>query len=302
VLTLTAAALGLAGLRRGLAPAAVTARQPVPRALPAGACVVVLLGTAAVAAAGPADGASRTAAASPSTGTGSGVVLSWNLHYGVTPQGAVDLEAVARTIEAENPDAVLLQEVSRGWVQGGGADMASWLASRLGYAFAFAPAADRRFGNLILAREPPVAVRRLALPYGQGPQHRSAVSARVRVGSREVRVTSVHLQHRPANTPTRLQEVETLLDDLRVDDGPATPMLVGGDLNAAPGDPEPALFTAVGFVSALESVGPQALRDPGTGPGRRIDWVFGRGVGFRSARFLDVRESDHLPVVVRTDR
>ena len=117
-----------------------------------------------------------------------------------------------------------------------------------------------------------------------------------------MRVTSVHLQHRPTNTPTRVREVETLLDDLGVDDVPSTPMLVGGDLNAGPGEPEPALLTAAGFVSAVDAVGPQALRDLGTDPGRRIDWVFGRGVGFRSARFLDVRESDHLPVVVRTDR
>jgi endonuclease/exonuclease/phosphatase family metal-dependent hydrolase len=229
------------------------------------------------------------------------VVLSWNLHYGVTPEGAVDLEGVARTIEAQDPDAVLLQEVSRGWVQGGGVDMATWLAHRLGYRFAFAPAADRRFGNVILSREAPVAVRALALPYGQGPQHRSAVSAQVRVGGRLTQVTSVHLQHRPASTPTRVRELETLLADLAVDT--RLPMVVGGDLNAGPGDPEPALLMAAGFVSAVDAVGEvQVLSDPGATRGRRIDWVFGRGVGFRSARFLDVRGSDHLPVVVRTDR
>jgi endonuclease/exonuclease/phosphatase family metal-dependent hydrolase len=306
VLILTAAALGTAGLRRAAdpPPAPVRVSGPAARTLLTGGCVVVLLGTAAVAVTGPGTAptrtaATRTAAGAPATDAGSGVVLTWNLHYGVTPAGAVDLEAVARTIEGQAPDAVLLQEVSRGWVQGGGVDMATWLAHRLRYRFAFAPAADRRFGNAILARETPVAVRRLALPYGQGPQHRSAVSAEVRVGGRPVRVTSVHLQHRPGNRPTRIEEVETLLDDLAVDGG-TTPMVVGGDLNAVPGDPEPALLTAAGFVSAVDAVGRPALGEAGPGPGRRIDWVFGRGVEFRSARFLGARESDHLPVVVRT--
>jgi endonuclease/exonuclease/phosphatase family metal-dependent hydrolase len=303
VLILTAVALGLGGLRPSAGLGDATARGRGPRGLLAGACAVVLLGTGAVAAGWLGNGQGRTAAAAQSASAGSGVVLSWNLHYGVTPEGAVDLETVARTIEGQDPDVVLLQEVSRGWVQGGGVEMATWLANRLGYAFAFAPAADRRFGNVILAREAPVAAETLALPYGQGPQHRSALAAQVRVGSAWVQVTSVHLQHRPANTPTRVRELETLLDELAVDDGRRVPMVVGGDLNAGPGDPEPALLTAAGFVSAVDAVGTaQALSDPTTGPSRRIDWVFGRGVGFRSARFLDTRASDHLPVVVRTDR
>jgi endonuclease/exonuclease/phosphatase family metal-dependent hydrolase len=301
-LILTAAALGLAGLRRAGDRAEATAREPGSHRLVAAAGAVVLLGAAVVAVPGLGERAVRAAATAPTAAADSGVVLSWNLHYGVTPEGAVDLEDVARTIEAQHPDAVLLQEVSRGWVQGGGVDMASWLADRLGYRFAFAPAADRRFGNVILSREAPVAVRAFMLPYGQGPQHRSAVSAQVRVGGTLTQVTSVHLQHRPGNTPTRLRELETLLADLAVEEN-RRPMVVGGDLNAGPGDPEPALLTASGFVSAVDAVGGvQALSDPGAAPGRRIDWVFGRRVGFRSARFLDAGLSDHRPVVVRTDR
>jgi endonuclease/exonuclease/phosphatase family metal-dependent hydrolase len=301
VLIVTAAALGLAGLRRTADRAEATAPGSSARRLLAAGGALVLLGSAVVTTAGLGEGPVRAAVTAAPADAGGGVVLCWNLHYGVSPQGAVDLEGVARTIEAQGPDAVLLQEVSRGWVQGGGVDMATWLAHRLGYRFAFAPAADRRFGNVILSREAPVAVRTLALPYGEGPQHRSAVSAQVRVGGRWTQVTSVHLQHRPGNTPTRVRELETLLADLAVDS--RLPMVVGGDLNAVPGDPEPALLTAAGFVSAVDAVGEvQVLSDPGATRGRRIDWVFGRGVGFRSARFLEARGSDHLPVVVRTGR
>ena len=148
---------------------------------------------------------------------GSGVVMSWNLHYGVSSAGSVDLETTARTIEAQNPDAVLLQEVSRGWVLGGGVDMATWMSDRLGRQFVFAPAADRRFGNVIMSRADPRDVTIHPLPYGDGPQNRSAVSARVLVGTQLISVTSVHLQNRDANTPTRLLQIQSLLADL----GPA---------------------------------------------------------------------------------
>jgi len=295
VLVAAAAALALAGLRRSL-----PGPQPTPSiswSLLVGSAAMVVLGTATAA-----------AAASPSPRTdgsrsvrGSGVVLSWNLHYGVTPAGSVELEAVARAIEEQDPDVVLLQEVSRGWVQGGGVDMASWLSQRLGRPFVFAPAADRRFGNVILARERPSAVEVHPLPYGQGPQQRSALSAEVPVGGTRLHVTSVHLQHRATATPTRVRQVQTLLGRLAEPDRAGRPLLVGGDLNAGPGEPEIALLTRVGFISALDAVGdPRALTDSSSSPTRRIDWVLGRGLAFRDAWVIsDAPWSDHRPVVVR---
>jgi endonuclease/exonuclease/phosphatase family metal-dependent hydrolase len=230
-------------------------------------------------------------------------VLSWNLHYGVSSAGSVDLEAVARTIEAHDPDAVLLQEVSRGWVQGGGVDMATWLSNRLHRQFTFAPAADGRFGNVILSRRDARDVRIQPLPYGDGPQQRSALSAAVEVGQDRVRVTSIHLQNRRANTPTRLRQLETYLASIEAD-RPDTRAIIGGDLNAEPGSPEVALLTEAGFVSAIDAVGdPGALTSPATNPQRRIDWVFSRGVTVRSADVLaDARSSDHLPIVIATSR
>ena len=139
------------------------------------------------------------------------------------------------------------------------------------------------------------------MPYGQGPQQRSAISAEVLVGGVPTEVTSVHLQHRPGSTPTRIQQLQTLLAALEVGRPGGPPLVVGGDLNAGPGGPEPALMTDAGFVSAVDVAGdPRALTDPSTAPTRRIDWVFGRGVGFRQAEVLPgARWSDHLPVVVR---
>ncbi len=223
------------------------------------------------------------------------VVLDWNLHYGVGADTTVDLEQIARTIEAEQPDVVALQEVARGWVLGGGVDMATWLAERLGMHVAFAPAADHQFGNALLSRAPLTDVEVVPLPYGAGPQQRSALTALAEgPGGTPVRVTSVHLQHRETNVPTRLDQLAALAEALPADG----PSVLAGDLNAGPGSPELATLTDAGWTSALDAAGdPGALTHPSDDPATRIDWVLGQGVTFDDARVLGDRSSDHLPVV-----
>jgi endonuclease/exonuclease/phosphatase family metal-dependent hydrolase len=264
---------------------------------------LVLVGTAITGGAWVRNQQSGVAAAGRQV-PGTSQVLTWNLHYGVSPPGSVDLEATARTIEQHNPDAVLLQEVSRGWVLGGGVDMATWLSNRLDRQFVFAPAADHRFGNVIMARAEPMNVHVQSLPYGDGPQNRSAVSAQVRLGQRLVRVESVHLQNRQANAATRLLEVSSLLADLTGVGEPGTATIVAGDFNAPPGSHEIALMTGAGFVSAIDTAGDaKAVTSPNPDPTRRIDWVFGRGLTFTDARVLtDAGTSDHLPVDVTATR
>jgi endonuclease/exonuclease/phosphatase family metal-dependent hydrolase len=223
------------------------------------------------------------------------VVLDWNLHYGVAADTAVDLEQIARTVEQERPDVVPLQEVARGWVLGGGVDMATWLGDRLGMHVAFAPAADRQFGNVVLSRTPLRDVQVIDLPYGEGPQARSALTAVVDgPGGTPVRVTTVHLQHRDDNTPTRLEQIAALTAALP-DDGPS---VLAGDLNAGPGSPEVEALTAAGWVSAIDTAGdPDALTHPSDDPEVRIDWVLGRGVELSDARVLTDESSDHRAVV-----
>ncbi|GEL95658.1 hypothetical protein CCO02nite_23160 [Cellulomonas composti] len=223
-------------------------------------------------------------------------VMTWNLHYGVAPGVGVDLDEIAATIEAADPDVVLLQEVERGWVFGGGTDMATWLAARLDMTFEFAPAADHQFGNAVLARSGLTEVAVHPLPYGAGPQSRSALSATITTASGDTaRVTSVHLQHREENTPTRLDQLETLLADEPV----TGPSVLGGDLNAEPGWPEIQLLEGAGWVSAVDAVGdPDALTSPADEPAYRIDWIFGQQVTFTDAHVVTgVQASDHLPVL-----
>lgn len=227
---------------------------------------------------------------------GSFTLVSWNLHYGVDPTGDLDLEQIAGSIEEQNPSVVILQEVSRGWTTGGGADMATWLADRLEMTLVgFAPAADRQFGNAILTNLPTENTSSVALPYGQGPQNRSALSTDLVVEGGPIRITSIHLQNDDDHTPTRLNQLQTFLQA----EGDATIAIVAGDFNAQPGWPEINLMTTAGLVSAQDVAGdPSALTDPSTNPVKRIDWIFGRGVLFTETVVLsEALSSDHLPLV-----
>lgn len=225
-------------------------------------------------------------------------LLDWNLHYGVSADPSVRLDEMAATIAESGADVVTLQEVSRGWVLGGGADMATYLARATGMRVVFAPAADRQFGNAILwdpLRGDLTDVVRHALPYGAGPQERSALSATIDAAGVPVRVTSVHVQHREENTPTRLDQLDALLAAEPVEEA----YVLAGDLNAEPGWDEIVLLEDAGLESGQDVAGdPAALTSPAVAPAHRIDWVLGSpAVTFRSVEVLDVTTSDHRPLL-----
>lgn len=294
------AVLAVAGLRRTRrAPADVT-HAPAP------GLRISLPVTAAVAAAAAAGAVLVSTTAAPVAVADREqrlTVLDWNLHYGVSATPSVDLDEVVAIVRDSGAQVVTLQEVSRGWVLGGGVDMASYLARETGLEVEFVGAADRQFGNAILWNSDVVAasdVARLALPLGAGPQNRSTISATFTPVDGDtawpdgVRVSSVHLQHREANTPTRLDQLDALFAAEPV----TGPYLLAGDLNAEPGWDEIELVESHGLVSGQDDVGnPGDLTSPADAPAYRIDWVFGSGLEFQRVTVLDVAWSDHRPLV-----
>lgn len=226
-------------------------------------------------------------------------VLSWNLHYGVSVKPRVALDDILDTISAEDPDVVLLQEVSRGWVLAGGSDMLTWLASGLDMTAAWSPAADGQFGNVVLSKYPLAQVRAQRLPYGAGPQKRSFISATVAHPLADVQVTSTHLQHRVQNAETRLEQVDALLEHVdSADNNGAT--ILGGDFNAEPDSVEIETLTQATWLSTLDAVGNSNQNtSPSDDPAVRIDWLFtGSGLQTETAQVLQGKTaSDHLPLV-----
>jgi endonuclease/exonuclease/phosphatase family metal-dependent hydrolase len=229
-------------------------------------------------------------------------VLSWNVHYGVSSDPSVRLDEMAEVVASSGADVVVLQEASRGWVLGGGADVPSYLARATGRELAWAPAADRQFGNALLwdpARVDVTDVEVVELPYGTGPQQRSALAATVSTGGTPVRLVTTHLQHREENHANRIAQLDAIFAAEPVDG----PYVLAGDLNAEPGWDEIATLTGEGLVSAQDAVGdPAALTSPAVTPRYRVDWVFSTpDAPATSFEVLDVVDSDHRPLLATLD-
>ena len=91
-------------------------------------------------------------------------VMSYNIHQGFGTSGDLNLEALALAIEAERPDIVALQEVSRGWMVNGSVDTMEWLSQRLEMPYVWGPAADSVWGNAILSHLPVTEVEHHSMP------------------------------------------------------------------------------------------------------------------------------------------
>ncbi len=219
-------------------------------------------------------------------------VMVYNLHYGVTPGlsggPSIDLDELVGVVKEANPDVLLLQEVDRGWVLAGGVDLLEYFAGELDMEFTYSPAHDPQFGNAVFTSRPFANARTVVLPYGDGPQRRSAAV----VDFMGVAYASVHLQHKERDA-TRVAQVEALLDAL----GDTGPLVVGGDFNDTADSRTFATMIAAGFLSAH---GEGKGQDTYVGPDfqAQIDYIFGRGVVLRDYTVIDSPWSDHLPMLV----
>ncbi|MEQ8675907.1 MAG: endonuclease/exonuclease/phosphatase family protein [Aggregatilineales bacterium] len=221
-------------------------------------------------------------------------IMSYNVRYGVDADGMVDLDALADVIEAQNVDVILLQEVSRGVMTGGGADMATWLSARFGMNYIFSPTRDWQIGNVILSRFPLTAWDYQMLDVPENKTRRSVLSGDYEIGGVQVRVINTHLS---VSIPSveRIPEVRGVL--AHWDDAPFT--LIGGDMNTYPERDDILLFFDAGFISAQDDVGdPEATTYSSTRSLFRVDWIFGTSdITFVDFDIPQTTASDHLPLV-----
>ncbi len=152
---------------------------------------------------------------------------TYNIQYGKGNDGRYDLERIAG--EVAGADVIALQEVECYWKRSGDVDQASELARLLdGYHWVYGAGVDldasyrdadgrlchrrRRFGNMLLARQPIVQARNHLLPKyaSRGPLsiQRSALEGVIDTDAGALRLYSIHLTHLAAET--RAPQVERL--------------------------------------------------------------------------------------------
>ena len=287
VLPLAALLVGVAALRACLGSRAV--RTPVTRAAIIPVALLLVL---------PLVHLGTWKDVEPVPGDGFPVrVMSYNLHQGFDSHGRHAMENLAKVIEAENPDIVTLQEVSRGWVVNGSFDMLSWLSQRLEMDYVWGPAADPVWGNAVLSKLPIIASQNHEMPNNHSIRlNRAFLTVEVDVGrGKTLDVIATHFHHVEEDSAIRVPQALAVLEVVRS----GRPTVLIGDLNAEPNDTEMLLITEAGLKDAFVSSGApgDGFTFPADGPQQRIDYIWTTPeLKARDFSIPDSLASDHLAV------
>ena len=263
---------------------------------------------AAVVVAASALTGATAAAAVASTGETEVRVMSFNIHHGADSHDALDLERIARDIEASRADLIGLQEVDNNWSSRSGfVNQAAWLADRLDMHYAYAANLDRdplegqtqrrQYGTAVLSEYPILSSENHLLTnivYAERPsEQRGLLETVINVRGNHVGFYSTHLDaRRSEQRQLQVKEILALTEDSE------RPAVVVGDLNAREASPEVRdLLTE--FTDSFDLLGQDTdYSYPTTNPTARIDYILTRGdIEPTFGEVVDTGSSDHLPVV-----
>jgi endonuclease/exonuclease/phosphatase family metal-dependent hydrolase len=221
-------------------------------------------------------------------------VVTFNLHNGFDERGGYSLDRMLDELAAVDADVIALQEVSRGWVINGGADLFELIRTRLGMAAVWGPSVGGDWGNAILAKVPPREILRRSLPPAGLPLPRSVLEVAVPFGpAGSLRVFATHLHHVGAHEEIRDEQSRFLARTLP-DGGPAVLL---GDFNALPTDRCFEILAGAGWRDVHAPDAPAAPTYPSRAPVRRIDTILVRGpIETVGARVAPPWGSDHRAV------
>lgn len=237
---------------------------------------------------------------SPTEGVGFPVrVMSYNLHQGFDVGGRLGMEALAEVIEAQDPDILALQEVSRGWVVNDSVDMLVWLSQRLDMPYVWGPATDSVWGNAVLSRFPITKSQNHSMPNNNFILiDRGFLSLEIDLGAGDtLDIVATHFHSGGEDSALRITQALEVLR--QVDQNRSTVLL--GDLNAHPDHPEMLLMIGSGlndtFVASGETGDGFTARS--NDPWERIDYIWATAdLKPRNFTISQSLASDHFAVSV----
>jgi endonuclease/exonuclease/phosphatase family metal-dependent hydrolase len=135
------------------------------------------------------------------------------------------------------------------------------------------------------------------LPKGNpDEEQRGLLEAVIDVDGQQVRAMTTHLQH--DNADSRLLQARAVADAVRA---AAEPVVLTGDLNAPPTEPEITTLTALLADSHAAAGHGDGFTHPAQAPTARIDYVLSDGRPIHS-EVLPTQASDHRPVLAKIRR
>lgn len=196
---------------------------------------------------------------------------------------------------------VALQEVSRGWVTNGSVDTLAWLAQRLDMHAHYAPTADDLWGMGILSRAPIIEEGSAMLPPEDLLLKRGYQWAVVEVGEDgRLTVVNTHLHHPETASDVRVEQARTLVEAW----SGTSPMIVAGDFNARPSDPEMELIAGAGLEDVVGATGlTPGYTFSSRAPYKQIDYIWlSADLTAVDVTIPSSTASDHFPIAATVRR
>jgi endonuclease/exonuclease/phosphatase family metal-dependent hydrolase len=212
-------------------------------------------------------------------------VVSFNLHNGFDEAGGFALDEMLLALRRQDADVIALQEVSRGWVVNGSADLYELARESLGLVGVPGPSVVPDWGNAVFTRWAPSGATVVPLPPRGLSLPRAAALVDLEAPedeTRRLRILATHFHYKTGDDPIRNEQARFVATELGAP--PDTmPSILLGDFNAEPGSECLAILASGGWsdVFAVDEadaeVDAEALTYPSGEPTRRIDTIFFRG-------------------------
>ncbi len=218
-------------------------------------------------------------------------LMTFNIHHCEGMDGKIDIERIGKLIIDINPEVVGLQEVDSVVGRSGNIDILKLLSDQTGMhaTFGYSILLDSgKYGNGVLTREKPIAVKKITLP-GAGEARTALI-----VELDKYVIVNTHLS---LTNEERLESVKIITDAVKIYD---KPVFLMGDLNATP-DSEPITFLQDKWQ--ILSI-PKQPTFPSVNPRSTIDYILGytaKGQTYAKYRAQVIDEqvaSDHRPLFV----
>ena len=227
-------------------------------------------------------------------------VMCYNIHHAAPPANPekIDLDAIAKVINDQEPDLVALQEVDVNTKRSGPYNQAEELGKKTGLTPYFFKAIDFEGGEYavaILSRYPVVETNRHPLPGQENNPGEPRVlgTAIIKVpGDQKILFACTHLEagRDSINRQLQMAAIAHLLKDVSM------PVIIAGDFNAVPGS-EVINILDKHFDRTCNPCDPTI---PVHNPTKAIDFIaFTSSAPFRVRQHAVIPErsaSDHLPV------
>jgi len=224
-------------------------------------------------------------------------VLTYNIYHGEDANGGSNLDAVAGIINSLEPDLVALQEVDNKTARAKGFDLTAELSRRTGMQGVFGKAMDYDgggYGEAVLSRYPVIETKNNPLPHSAKAEPRAALEVHIELpGGVKMAFVGTHLDHQ-RDQSNRMMQAGRIMELYK---NYNLPIVLAGDLNAAPGSDPINLLSGQWSYAARDDPRPTF---PSVNPARKIDYIMYKPKGrwkVVEVRVIDEKvASDHCPV------